>query len=439
MKNFLVTLFAVILSIGIFSCGGSTSTGGGSTTLTSIAVTPATPSVFIGGTRQFTATGTYSDSTTADITTSVTWSSSNAAVATIGSTGLATGVAVGTTTITATLGVSGTTTLTTTQAAAGKIAFLSYRDDDSAQIYQLYVMDTDGSNQTRLSTSGNTESPLWSPDASQIVFTSWRDNLNELYIVNVDGTGEAVLTPKLSYADWNDEAAWSANGTKIAFTSYRTGHTQIYTMNADGSSQTRISNATHASLGSLTFTNPSWSPDGSQVTADTHWFSTSPDDAGGIYSFASGVLNAGTQLTHDASDYKSVWSPNGNQIAFYRQNSSANPTGADIYIMSSDGSSETKLVEGINPIWSPDGTKIAFLRDDTGFKLYVMKADGTEVTNLMTGFDNLGVSWTPSWSTDGSQLVFADSGEIYIINSDATGLVKVTTGALASSPMWSPQ
>ncbi len=74
-------------------------------TLQSIAVTPPGPSVAVGKTQQFTATGTYSDSSTKDITTTVTWASSNTGFATIGaSTGLATGVAVGTTQISATLG-----------------------------------------------------------------------------------------------------------------------------------------------------------------------------------------------------------------------------------------------------------------------------------------------------------------------------------------------
>src|SRR5882724_3787274 len=75
-------------------------------TLTSIAVTPATPAnLKVGATQQFTATGTYSDSSTADITATVTWASGTTATATItASGGLATGVAGGTTSITATLG-----------------------------------------------------------------------------------------------------------------------------------------------------------------------------------------------------------------------------------------------------------------------------------------------------------------------------------------------
>ena len=60
-------------------------------TLTSIAVTPANASIAVGATQQYTATGTYSDSSTQNITSSVTWSSSTPATATINATGLAIG------------------------------------------------------------------------------------------------------------------------------------------------------------------------------------------------------------------------------------------------------------------------------------------------------------------------------------------------------------
>jgi trimeric autotransporter adhesin len=91
--------------------------------LQSIAVTPPNPSVLKGNTQQFTATGTFADSTPRDLTTLVTWASANTAVATIsnavGSQGLATTVAAGTSTISGALpGISGATTLTVTAAAA---------------------------------------------------------------------------------------------------------------------------------------------------------------------------------------------------------------------------------------------------------------------------------------------------------------------------------
>jgi hypothetical protein len=73
-------------------------------TLVSIAVTPPNPSISNGATQQFTATGTYSNATTQNITNSVTWASSNLSVASISASGLATGGATGTSNITATLG-----------------------------------------------------------------------------------------------------------------------------------------------------------------------------------------------------------------------------------------------------------------------------------------------------------------------------------------------
>ncbi len=92
-------------SAGSMTSGAATLTVSSSATLQSIAVTPASPTVGIGNTVQFTATGTYSDNSTKNITSSVTWASSNPSFATIVATaGLATGVAVGTTEITATLG-----------------------------------------------------------------------------------------------------------------------------------------------------------------------------------------------------------------------------------------------------------------------------------------------------------------------------------------------
>jgi trimeric autotransporter adhesin len=78
--------------------------------LQSIAITPSNPSVFsTQSTQQFTATGTFADNTTLDITNLVQWSSSSTSVATINSSGVATLVGSGTTTITASISSSGTT------------------------------------------------------------------------------------------------------------------------------------------------------------------------------------------------------------------------------------------------------------------------------------------------------------------------------------------
>ena len=118
---FLILIFLLIISC---SGGGSNTSSTSTVTLASIAVKPLTPSIALGETQQFTATGTYSDSTIKDITTSVTWSSDNTTVATIGtSSGLATAVATGTAKITATSGsISGYTTMTVTPATLSSIA-----------------------------------------------------------------------------------------------------------------------------------------------------------------------------------------------------------------------------------------------------------------------------------------------------------------------------
>ncbi|MCA8965980.1 MAG: Ig-like domain-containing protein, partial [Planctomycetes bacterium] len=87
------------------SISGSTSLQVTPAVLVSLAVTPQAPWVLAGTTRQFTATGTYSDASTQDLTDQVTWSSATTAAATIsnagGTEGLLTGVAAGSSVITA--------------------------------------------------------------------------------------------------------------------------------------------------------------------------------------------------------------------------------------------------------------------------------------------------------------------------------------------------
>jgi hypothetical protein len=94
------------------SISGSTSLTVNPAALTSIAVTPASVYVGVGSNKQYTATGTYSDNSTANITNAVSWSSNNPLITTISSTGLATSTGGGAAIITATQGtVSGSTTM----------------------------------------------------------------------------------------------------------------------------------------------------------------------------------------------------------------------------------------------------------------------------------------------------------------------------------------
>jgi hypothetical protein len=93
--------------------GRPTSRAGVPALLLSITVTPEDPGIASGESLQFVATGMGSDKSTVDLTGTVSWSSSDTAVATITTGGLAAGVSVGTSTITATLGpIVASTTLT---------------------------------------------------------------------------------------------------------------------------------------------------------------------------------------------------------------------------------------------------------------------------------------------------------------------------------------
>jgi len=113
-------------------------------TLVSISVTPVNPSIVAGSTQQFTARGTFSDGTTADITNSVVWSSSNLAVATISATGLATTLSAGTTTISATSGaVVGQTTLTVTTQSVDVVTITLARYDFGGNELRVESTSTD--------------------------------------------------------------------------------------------------------------------------------------------------------------------------------------------------------------------------------------------------------------------------------------------------------
>lgn len=102
-----VTLFTLLAALG---CRGFFT----KPVLTGITVGPPSPTVGQGSTLQMTATGTFDDGST-DRVSNVSWSSSSPDIATISSSGVVTGVATGSTTITATSGsISGTVTLNVT-------------------------------------------------------------------------------------------------------------------------------------------------------------------------------------------------------------------------------------------------------------------------------------------------------------------------------------
>ena len=111
-----------------------------------------------------------------------------------------------------------------------KIAFQSFQDGD----VDIYTMNPDGTNQTDISNNSvHDEDPNWSADGTKIAFS--RDS--NLYIMNADGSNATRLT-----TEFGTEPAWSPDGTKIAFTF----GSDINTINADGSAQTPLTSGGQA-------------------------------------------------------------------------------------------------------------------------------------------------------------------------------------------------
>jgi Tol biopolymer transport system component/tRNA A-37 threonylcarbamoyl transferase component Bud32 len=291
-----------------------------------------------------------------------------------------------------------------------KIAFYSLRDDPQPTSCttcsaEIYVMNTDGSNQTNLTrNSADDLGAAWSPDGTRIAFHSNRDGKYGIYVMNADGSGVTRLTdnPAADYAP-----AWSPNGTQIAFVSTRDDNQEIYVMNADGSRQTRLT------------TNP-------------------------------------------GSDFAPAWSPDGTRIVFTSGHDDPHPTSCSntcnfqIYVMNADGSGLIRLTAGLmrgdSPAWSPDGKRIAFESErnhadigacglDCKFDIYVINADGSGLTNLT---DNTLDSENPAWSPDGTHIVFMSvrdgNREIYIMNADGSGVIRLTNNSTDDLlPAWSPK
>jgi hypothetical protein len=121
LQNVTLAQNGATVQVKLYGCSGGTdavtsnkvvltvvSTGA---TLQSISVAPASPSVFVGGTQQLSATGSYSDGSMQNLTPTATWSSSALDVATVTG-GLAKGIAPGQATISAASGtVTGSVTL----------------------------------------------------------------------------------------------------------------------------------------------------------------------------------------------------------------------------------------------------------------------------------------------------------------------------------------
>ncbi|EMJ97130.1 bacterial Ig-like domain, group 2 [Leptospira sp. B5-022] len=163
--------------------------------LESIQVTPTNPNVAKGLTRQFTATGSFSDGTTQDLTSTVTWTSSVTSVATINNTnsgkGLANALSLGTTTITATSGsFSGNTVLTVSAAALVSIQ-ITYNSVNPITIPKgINPQLTATGTYTDGSTQNITDSASWSSSNTSVALV---DNSGSKGLVTSMAVGQTTI------------------------------------------------------------------------------------------------------------------------------------------------------------------------------------------------------------------------------------------------------
>ncbi|MDO9333388.1 MAG: DUF5050 domain-containing protein [Dehalococcoidales bacterium] len=308
---------------------------------------------------------------------------------------------------------------------SGKIVFVSERDGNP----EIYVMNADGSNQTRLGSVNFCQwDPVWSPDSKKIAFVDWRDNNTDIYVMNADGTSQTQLT--INSAD-DDTPSWSPDGKKILFVSERDANREIYVMNIDGTGQTRLTNDSADDYA------PIWSPNGKKIAFVSERDGSQGRRSGEIYVMNLDGSNQIRCTTHGIDNSLSpkwaVWSPDSNRIAFLDSD-------REIYVMNPDGTAQMRLTtNGVQKeclAWSPDGKRITFSQCEDLEWIYIVNSDGSNLVRITQG-------GLPVWSPDGKKIVFCSfrdgNEEIYVMNTDGTGQTRLTNNSGDNFfPAWSP-
>lgn len=265
--------------------------------------------------------------------------------------------------------------------ATGKITFRSRRAGGNGLIF---LMDGDGANVEQVTTGGSSpqqDFPNLSPDRSKILYTDWRadvpDPSADIYVVNADGSNVTRLTDDPA-ADW--DAVWSPTGQMIAFQRDRGGGWEIYIMNADGSGVRRLTNGR----------GPDWSPEGGKIS-----FFDDQDGNPEIYVINVDGSER-TQLTENAAgDFRPAWSPDGDKIAFDSDRDGnfeiyiMDADGSNVVRLTDDPDFDSDAT------WSPDGLRIAFSSNrDGNTEIYAQHVDGAGLVQLT---DEAAGDGTPHW------------------------------------------
>jgi Tol biopolymer transport system component len=230
----------------------------------------------------------------------------------------------------------------------GRIAFSSNRDGQ----VDIYSMRPHGGGVRNITKDRHPDfQPAWSPDGTTIAFVSLHvesSQVSQLYTMDPQGGQRTRLTDlKAGNAL---EPAWSPDGERIAFYASFGGaiDDEIYIVDADGSDLVRITNNDRSD------SNPAWSPDGTRLAfvRDATISTMDPDGTDVQRLSPEGILG-----------FDPAWSPDGRRLAFIGRSVSAGQY--DLFTIRADGTrlmqlDETDRTES-SPSWSPDGRRIVYV------------------------------------------------------------------------------
>ncbi|MEK7448483.1 MAG: right-handed parallel beta-helix repeat-containing protein, partial [Planctomycetota bacterium] len=252
--------------------------------------------------------------------------------------------------------------------ASGKIVFDSDRDGNR----EIYLMNADGTNQTRLTNHPSDDRrAVLSPDGTKVIWMTDRDGNSEIYVMNNDGSNPVNLTKDPG----NDRRPdFSPDGARIVFHSNRGGSFQLYVMNADGSNQVQLTNISGQAREAV------FSPDGTKIAFDSiPAGQTEPD----IYIMNSDGTNQVNLTNHPAEDAGAAFSFDGTKIYW----ESLRDGNAEIYVMNLNGTNPLNLTNNptdeAHAVVSLDGRFVYFSSDRSGnYEIYQMNTDGSNQINL---------------------------------------------------------